>query len=83
MRTRNEIIEFIKNSCFYKPLCYNLFIQKGISFEHALELYNCKRSVFSGGTFVSFCFHWATTIEGYEYWSEVCNFLDNYERSSD
>lgn len=82
MKTKEEIIEFIKNSCFYKPLCNNLFIQKCISFEQAVRMHSYKRSAFHGAEFVSSCFHWAGTIEGYPYWSKVCDVLTEYENSS-
>lgn len=73
----NEIIEFLKNSVFYKPFVYNLK-RNGCDLQSYLEYKSRHRNI------INDAFSWDSTIEGYDYWCCVDRlYREWYNKRSD
>ncbi len=73
----NEVIEFLKNSVFYKPFVYNLN-RNGSDLQSYLRYRSHYENI------INDAFSWDRTIEGYDYWYAVDRlYREWYNKRSD
>lgn len=73
----NEVIEFLKNSVFYKPFIYNLK-RNGSDLQSFLRYRSHYENI------INDAFSWDRTIEGYDYWYAVDRlYREWYNKRSD
>lgn len=73
----NEVIEFLKNSVFYKPFIYNLK-RNGSDLQSFLRYRSHYENI------INDAFSWDRTIEGYDYWYAVDTlYREWYNKRSD